>query len=63
MRTTLMRPSETPPRTVGISRYASESWPWVRRELPPGTAQPEEKALYYNRYSIDFSRRTVMWGR
>lgn len=38
-----------------------QSWPGVRRETPPGTPQAESEALYYNRHSIDFSRRTVAW--
>lgn len=38
-----------------------ESWPRVRRETPPGAPQSEREALYYNRHSIDFSRRNVAW--
>jgi methionyl-tRNA formyltransferase len=38
-----------------------ESWPHVRLETPPGVPQAENEALYYNRHSIDFSRRTVAW--
>lgn len=37
------------------------SWPQVRINTPPGTQQSEREALYYNRHSIDFSRRTVAW--
>ena len=37
------------------------SWPTVRRKAPPGTPQAERDALYYNRHSIDFSRRAVAW--
>lgn len=37
------------------------SWPGVRRETPLGAAQSEGEALYYNRHSIDFSRRAVSW--
>jgi len=37
------------------------SWPRVRRRTPPGTEQSEQEALYYNRHSIDFSRRTLTW--
>jgi UDP-4-amino-4-deoxy-L-arabinose formyltransferase/UDP-glucuronic acid dehydrogenase (UDP-4-keto-hexauronic acid decarboxylating) len=37
------------------------SWPGVRLETPPGAPQSEQEALYYNRHSIDFSRRAVAW--
>ncbi|MDP9465379.1 MAG: hypothetical protein M3P52_12195 [Actinomycetota bacterium] len=37
------------------------AWPQVRRETPPGVPQSESEALYYNRHSIDFARRTVAW--
>ncbi len=40
-----------------------ETWPQVRRETPAGVPQPQSEALYYNRYSIDFSQRSVSWQR
>lgn len=54
-RTTYDRCSE-----AGVELFR-ESWPGVRRETPRGMPQAESEALYYNRHSIDFSRRTVAW--
>jgi methionyl-tRNA formyltransferase len=45
---------------AGIELFG-ESWPTVRREVPPGALQLERDALYYNRHSIDFARRRVGW--
>ena len=45
---------------AGVELFRS-SWPTVRRQTPPGTPQADREALYYNRHSIDFSRRTVAW--
>lgn len=45
---------------AGVELFRT-SWPWVRVETPPGAQQSELDALYYNRHSIDFSRRTVAW--
>ena len=61
-----IRPEDTG-RTVydrcseaGIELFR-ESWPHVRLETPAGRPQSREDALYYNRYSIDFSQRSVSW--
>jgi methionyl-tRNA formyltransferase len=43
------------------SELFRELWPRVRREVPRGRPQLERAALYYNRHSIDFSQRTVVW--
>lgn len=45
---------------VGIELFR-EWWPQLRRKAPAGAPQAESDALYYNRYSIDFSRRAVSW--
>ncbi len=45
---------------AGIALFR-ESWPRVRRETPSGVPQPQSEMLYYNRYSIDFSHRSVSW--
>lgn len=37
------------------------SWPGIRLKTPAGTPQSELEALYYNRHSIDFSRRAILW--
>ena len=61
-----IRPEDTG-RTVydgcseaGIELFR-ESWPHVRLETPAGRPQSRVDALYYNRYSIDFSQRSVSW--
>jgi methionyl-tRNA formyltransferase len=46
--------------TAGIDLFRA-AWPRVRRRTPRGRPQSERKALYYNRHSIDFSRRTIAW--
>lgn len=45
---------------AGVTLFR-ESWPRVRRETPPGVPQSQDDVLYYNRYSIDFSQRSVSW--
>lgn len=45
---------------AGVELFRA-SWPAIRLETPPGAPQSEPEALYYNRHSIDFSRRTVTW--
>ena len=61
-----IRPEDTG-RTVydgcseaGIELFR-ESWPHVRLQTPAGQPQSPEEVLYYNRYSIDFSQRSVSW--
>lgn len=63
-----IRPEDTG-RTVydrcaeaGIELFR-ESWPAVRHETAPGDPQSPDEALYYNRYSVDFSQRSVSWQR
>jgi methionyl-tRNA formyltransferase len=38
-----------------------EAWPALRAGEGHGTPQDDARALYYNRYSIDFGRRRVSW--
>jgi UDP-4-amino-4-deoxy-L-arabinose formyltransferase/UDP-glucuronic acid dehydrogenase (UDP-4-keto-hexauronic acid decarboxylating) len=46
--------------TAGI-RLFTDSWPRIRLGDFQPRAQSPDEALYYNRYSIDFSQRTVRW--
>jgi methionyl-tRNA formyltransferase len=39
------------------------AWPQIRDVPPVGSPQDDAGALYYNRHSVDFSRRTIEWSR
>ena len=38
------------------------AWPGIRTDAPAGSPQDEAGVLYYNRHSVDFSRRTIEWS-
>ena len=46
---------------AGVRLFA-DTWPRIREaETVPATPQDPAQALYYNRHSLDFSRRTIAW--
>ena len=46
---------------AGVLLFRS-AWPRIRMGEVAAEPQAEEEALYYNRYSIDFSRRRIRWN-
>ena len=47
---------------AGIDLFRG-AWPQIRDDPPVGSRQDEGEVLYYNRHSLDFSRRTIEWSR
>ena len=48
--------------TAAAIELFRQSWPTVRLGAIQSRLQPPDEALYYNRYAIDFTRRTIRWG-